>query len=125
GIALGRIRDEGGEQGSLAEIDVRGRSLEVPLRRRANAVRAVAEIDGVEVLLEDRALRVLVLEGDREDRLFDLALQVPLRVAEHRVLHELLGDRRTTLQHGSRVEILRERATDASPVDAAVVVEVP
>ena len=52
--------------------------VEVALGRGADAVRVAAEVDGVEVALEDLVLRVDLLEPHREHGLAHLALQVAL-----------------------------------------------
>ncbi len=95
---------------------------EEPPRRRLHAVRALPEVHGVEVLLEDLALRVLVVEAIGEDELLGLALQV-LLVAEDPVLDELLRDRRSTLGDLAAGEVLDEGPRHAADVDAGVLPE--
>src|SRR6266540_3599183 len=87
--------------------------------RGLRAVRALPEVHGVEVLLEDLLLRVLLVEAEREHDLTDLAVDVA-PVVEQPVLHELLGDRRATLLDLARRDVLDERAEDRVEVDAVV-----
>ena len=54
-------------------VSLRRRLLEVELGGRADAVDAVAEVDLVQVQLEDLLLRVLLLDADRERELLELA----------------------------------------------------
>ena len=65
--------DHAGERGALGQRQLRRGLLEVELRRRADAVDAVAEVDLVQVQLEDLVLRVLLLDPDRQRQLLELA----------------------------------------------------
>ena len=88
-VALG-VADYPREQRRLADgelvqglaahaVRCRGvRREEEPARRRLYAVGALPEVDRVQVLLEDLALRVLVVQAVGEDELLRLALQVAL-----------------------------------------------
>ncbi len=134
GVVAFGVADHAGEQrrfadGELAELLTphaeRRRGVgreEEPPGRRLHPVRALPEVDRVEVLLEDLALRVLVVQAIREDQLFRFPLQVAL-VAEDPVLDELLRDRRTALTDLSFGQVLDERARHAAHVDAGVLPE--
>ena len=63
----GRL-DDAREHRRLGERELRDRLAEVDLRRRLHAVRAVTEVDGVQVQLEDLVLGELLLEAVGEDR---------------------------------------------------------
>ncbi len=95
---------------------------EVPPCRGLHAVRAVAEVDGVEVALEDGPLRVAVLELDRHHRFAELALEVLLRPEHHRA-DVLLGDRRPALVEVAGLHVAGQRPHHAACVDAVVVEE--
>ena len=92
---------------------------EVPRRRRLDAVRPRAEVHGVEVLDEDLLLGELLVQPERVLDLLDLAVHVALR-REQAVLHELLGDGRTTLLDLPRRHVGEERAEHRAEVDAVV-----
>src|SRR6476661_2595376 len=95
---------------------------EVRLRRGLDAVGVVPVVHGVEITLEYPVLRPPVAELDRETGLLDLALE-RLLAARVEVAHELLGDRRSTLEHLAGAQIAPERARDPDVVDTAVLVE--
>ncbi len=132
-VAL-RVADHPREQGGLADGELaqrlaahaerrRGiRREEEPPRGSLHAVGTLTEVHRVEVLLEDLALRVLVVQAVGEDELLRLALQV-LLVAEDPVLDELLRDRRSALADPPLREVVDERARDAADVDARVLPE--
>src|SRR5215207_5750504 len=71
---------------------------EVRARGRLDPVRAVAEVDRVEVLGEDLLLRPLAREVEGQRGLTRLLQDRPLALGLERDLHELLGDRRGTLR---------------------------
>ena len=73
------------------------RLVEEGARRGLDAVGALAEVDLVEVHLEDLVLRVVALDLDRERDLLELARQRAL-VGEEQVAGELLGDRAAALR---------------------------
>src|SRR5205823_10050881 len=97
---------------------------EVGLRRGLDAVRVVAVVDGVQVLVEDARLRPLARELDREARLLHLAPEGAL-VADVELADELLRDRRAALDHLAGTDVLPRGAGDALVVDAAMLVETP
>ena len=95
---------------------------EIRPRRALDAIRAVPEVDRVEVSGQDLVLRPLLLELPRERSL----LQLPcdgMRVAGQLVLHELLGDRRAALHGALMADVGPERARHAADVDSTVLVE--
>lgn len=139
---LRRRRDETGEHRGFGDGDVLDLLAEVHVRGGADAVRAVTEIDVVEIDREDLGLRQLALEANREDQLLHLAA-VLLRFGElrafvgreadradllladeQRLLDDLLGDRRATLLDiALRREIADRSADDADQIEALVAIE--
>jgi len=87
----GGIRQRGGELGCLALVEVGGRLAEVALARRARPVDAGAELDHVEIELENAPLGERALDLPGQERLPRLAQRVARR-GEPEVLGELLGD---------------------------------
>src|SRR5215218_2651222 len=88
-----------------------------------DAVRALTEIDRVEVLGEDLVLVPLALELVGERGLAELLEDGPRALRTEGVLDELLGDGRSTLARAAMQDVLEHRPADADDVDAAVLVE--
>ena len=102
-----------------------GRRLgEVRLRRGFDAVRAAAEVDRVEIVIEDLLFRELVLEPHREERFSQLSVH-RARGPDllERIARVLLCDRRAALQRVPRAHVGRERAHDPTDADGAVLEE--
>src|SRR5215212_335096 len=118
-----RLR-EACEQCRLREREVAGPAREVGLRGGLDAVRVVAEVDLVQVLLEDLVLRPAAVQLDRQAGLGDLSLERDL-LADVEVPDELLGDRGAALHDLPRADVGPGGAQDAGDVDSAVVVEAP
>ena len=78
---------------------------EVMLGRYLGAVRAVAEVDRVQIALEDLLLGELLFDLDREHHLFELAVH-GLVAGEQHVAHVLLRDRRATFDHLAGVDVV-------------------
>ena len=134
--------DEPGEHRGLGDREVFDLLAEVCLRGRADAVRAVPEIDVVEIDRQDVGLGQLALEPNRADDLAhlppsleallldgELVGRVRRRIldvfvaGEQRLLDDLLGDRRATLLDVIRAHVFDGRAQDADEVEALVLVE--
>ena len=111
------------EQARLRRRQPRRRDAEVPLARRADAGRALAEVRAVQVRGEDLLLRVPALELQRERRVLELAPGRVVVAAEVEQLRDLLGDRARALREGEVDEVVRQRPRDPDQVDAAVAVE--
>ena len=114
---VGVVEDARQHRG-LLEVEVLGRDVEVGHRGRLDAVGAAAEVDGVEVALEDLLLALLTLELEREEGLLELALEGAL-LGEVEDLHVLLGDGRRALG-AVAAGVAERRAEDALGVDALV-----
>ena len=78
-----------------ADVDAHypGLGIDIGLGGGLHPVRGVAEVDEVQVVLEDLALGQLLLELDREHRLPRFRGEVALAADAKRVLHQLLRDR--------------------------------
>ena len=100
------------------------RLAEIALRRGFDAVGAGAEIDAVEIEIEDLVLGIFALEPERQDHLLQLALHGAL-LGQEQVLGELLRDGRAALRHAAMQDIRRGRAGDAEHIDAPMRIEAP
>jgi len=120
-VARRRLR-EPRKQRRLGDRDAGQRLAEVGLRRRRDAIGPLAEEDRVQVQLEDLLLAQLVLEGQRQEDLAQLAPQGPL-VLDQRGPYQLLGERAAALPHFQRAGRNEQRAQHALPVDARVLEE--
>ena len=144
GGVLRRVAHQPGEHRGLADGDVLDLLAEVRARRRGDAVRAVPEVDVVEVDLEDLGLRELALEAHREDQLLHLAADLLrllelrdllvghqtldgadcLLADEQRLLDDLLGQGRgALLDVAVGAEVEPGGAHDADEIEAGVLVE--
>jgi hypothetical protein len=107
-VVARRVGRDPGEERGLGEGELRGAVAEVRQRGLLDAVRAVAEVDGVQVGGDDPVLVVLLLELPGERRLLDLAADRAV-VPDHRVLDELLRDRRAALHDALVRDVLPGR----------------
>src|SRR5687767_510224 len=94
----GGLVDQTREERALRERQLRRRLAEVRMRSGLDAVDAAAEVDRVQVHLEDLALGVLTFDLPRDARFLDLAGQRPGGTWEIQVLRQLLRDRRPALE---------------------------
>ena len=122
GVVVHRRLDQTGEQRGVRERELERRHVEVRLGRGLDAVRAVAEVHGVQVLRQDPILGEPLFELPCEVGLADLAAD-RLLLADVDLLHELLRDRRAALDDlaGRGVDVCR--AQERPQVDPLVVVE--
>ena len=72
-VVAARALDQAGEHRGLRKRQLVGRGVEVVVGGRLDAVRAVAEVGDVEVVLEDLVLGVVVLDPDGVAQLEELA----------------------------------------------------
>ena len=118
-----RARGDPGQQRRLRERQLRGAlAVEVRARRLEDPVRAVPEVDRVEVGGEDPVLRPALGQLPGERRLAHLAGD-RLVVAAVRVLDVLLRDRRAALDHRLVADVLPRSAQDPADVDPVVLEE--
>ena len=94
---------------------------EICLRSDFDAIGAVAEVNGVEVALEDLRLRQLIVDLDRKDGFLELAGDRPF-LSQVENLDVLLGDGRGSFGRIARGVVSRG-AQDAFQVDPAVRIE--
>ncbi len=123
-VVVGRLRQRR-EERRLGRGQRVERLVEVGLRRRRHAVGALAEIDLVQVQLEDALLAQRPLDPDRQQRLLDLAREADL-VGQQHVLDHLLGDGRCAdrpLALAALHQVGRGGAQDGQRVDAVVAEE--
>jgi hypothetical protein len=125
--------DQPREECSLREVELGHGLVEVRLRRRLDAVPPAAEVDRVQVHLQELLLRVLAFELPRHasfcelprERLHRLTVSLALlevgEAPEVEVLRELLGDRRAALgRSGLRPQVARRGSDDRSQVESLV-----
>ncbi len=106
----------------LGQRDLAERFAEVGLCGHREAVGALAEIDLVEVKLEDLVLRQAALDLQREQDFIELAIE-GLLARQEEVSRHLHGDRRGALAASARGHVGDCRAHDAKRVDAGMFVE--
>ena len=95
---------------------------EVPASRGFDPVQSVAEVDLVQIELEDLVLRVGRLELRREDDFLQLAPQ-RLVAREEALPRELLRQRAAALRPPAFTQVCDRRPDNPDGVDAAMVVE--
>ena len=100
------------------------RFAKIAARRHLDAPGAAAEIDGIDIELEDVVLAQRAFQPRRHDHLADFALIGDV-VADQEVLHHLLGDGRAALRAAGFGKIADEGADDAALVDAVMLIEAP
>ncbi len=122
-IVVGSLRQRR-QIGDLGDRELVNGLAEIVQRSRRDAVIAEAEIDLVEVELEDAVLRERRLDAQRQQRLANLAL-IGALVREQEVLGHLLGDRRgALLPLAAGAHIRHHGADDTFGVDTRMLVEI-
>ena len=124
-VVVRRFR-QAGEEGRFVEGQLVERFVEIIERRRRDAVSAAAEIDLVEIELEDAILAERLLHANRDQRSAHLALKRDL-VGEQEVLRHLLRDRRRADRPPAAAIMQRvghRRAQHRKRIDAGVGVEI-
>ena len=87
------------------------------LRHRLDAVHAGAQIDAIQIQLEDLLLRQLRIDHQREDRLAGLAaVRFPVREKERP--RELLRQRAAALDRARRPDVAEDGAAERDRIDA-------
>ena len=112
--------------GAIGERQLVQRLVPIRLGGCRHAIGADAEIDLVEIELEDLLLGEGALDADGEDRLFQLPLD-GLVAGQQEVLGHLLGDGRGADRAPARLQIAHigdDGADDALNVEAAMLIEV-
>src|SRR5205085_4023431 len=122
GVETVRPLRQSGKKRALLEREFLRRLAEIAARRELDAPRAPAEIDGIEIKLEDLRLAQRLLDPRCHDHLADLAL-VGQIFADQQILDDLLGDGRAALRPAGCGEIADEGADQAALVDPLVLIE--
>ena len=105
-----------------ADLHLARRLAEIALRGGLDAVGAGAEIDAVEIELENLVLAELALEPEREHQLLHLAPERAL-LGQEQVLGELLGEGGAALRHAAAKHVGDHGAGEPDRVDAEMAVE--
>ena len=119
-VAVG-VANDGGDAGALAQGELVEILAEVVLGRDLHAVVCAAQVDHVQVGLQDLLLRQLLLHLQGQIGLLHLALVVLVGV-EQRQLDQLAGDGGRALQAAAR-QVVEHRARHALDVHAVVLPE--
>ncbi len=126
GVIVGRPLGQGRQEGRLVRRQLIQRLAEIVVGRRGHAIGAIAQVDLVQIQLEDLLLAQRRFKTAGEDGFLELAVQTGL-AGQQDVLGHLLGDGRAAFQAttGQHVEdVLEHGPADAGHVDAAVAEEV-
>ena len=124
GIVKARPLEQAGEHGAFGQREVLRRFAEIAARRHLDAPGAAAEIDGIDIELENVVLAERAFQPRRHDHLADFSLVSDV-VADQEVLHHLLRDGRAALRPAGFRKIADEGADDAVLVDAVMLIEAP
>ena len=116
--------DEAGEHRGFREVELLCGFAEIALRGGFDAIGAGAEIDAVEIEIEDLVLGEFALQPQRQNELLDFARVSPV-LREEQVFRQLLRDRRAALRNAAAHDVGAQRASDAHRIDAMMVVEAP
>ncbi len=124
-VESARLLRQAREHGCLRQRELACLFREVGARCRLRPVGSVAEVDGVEVHLEDLLLGVALLEFGGEVRLARLPGErdVGTFVEKDGVAHVLLGDRRGTFRAEALREVDHHGAAQTDEVHPVVLVE--
>jgi hypothetical protein len=121
GLRLGASRDGDLHRG-FGDLERPSGLAEIALRRGLDTVGTGAEINPVEVELENLGLAQLALEPKRKHEFLHLAPERAL-LRQEQVLGELLGDGRSALGDVPAGEIGEHRAREAHGIDTEMAVE--
>ena len=118
-IVAGGGANQPGEERALRQRDVFGALAEERLGGGLDPVRALAEVDRVQVKAEDLRLRVLVLQLPGQSCFVELPLQRS-PADDQGVLDVLLRDRGSAFHDSALRGVVKERADDRLEVDAGM-----
>ncbi len=122
GVEPRRRFQQAGNGRTLVESGPPRRFAEIAVCGGINAVGAGAEIDAIEIDLEDLVFGEAVLEPERQQRLADFAGKAALR-CQKQVLGQLLSDRAAALDDLAGREIGDRGAHEPNRIDAEMAVE--
>ena len=114
---IGRRLDEAGDDRRLGDRELGRAVAEEAARSGVDAIGAAAEIDAVEIELEDLVLGEAPFERHRQYGLAQLAGEAAI-VVEEDVAGELLGDGRAALRPAAALDAHDQGADDADRIDA-------
>ena len=116
---------ERGERRRFRDVELARRLPKVHLRRLLHAARAGAQVDLVQVQLQDRVLGEVVLDLHRHARLFQLARERLLagNLLREDVAGELHGDGGEPLRPAEGEQVRLDGAEDAQEVDPVMRIE--
>jgi len=106
----------------LGQAEVVGIALEIMVRRGAQAIDSVAEIDARQIAREDVLLGQPRLQPEGDDHFLRLALDRPV-ARQERGLGELLGDRASALANAAAAQVGDQRPPDPARIDPPVAIE--
>jgi hypothetical protein len=116
GVEIIRPLGQSGKKRAFLERKLLRGLAEIAARSELNAPGAAAEIDGIEIELENLRLAQLMLDPRGHDHLADLAL-IGEVFTHQQVLDDLLGDGRAALRTPGLGEIADEGADQAPLID--------
>ena len=122
GIEIVRPLGQGGKKGALFQGQVLRLLAEIAAGRELDPPGAAAEINRIEVELEDLRFAQRVLDPRCHDHLADLAV-IGEVLADQEVLHDLLGDGRAALRAPGLRKVADEGADQPALVDPSVAIE--
>jgi hypothetical protein len=117
-----RRPDEPGHQRRLREVEVLRGRREHAARHGVHAVDAAAQVDAVQVELQDLVLAEQLLQQHRQRRFLQLA-DVAAAVRQEERPRELLAERAAALRRPARPQVVRDRAAERDRVEPGVAVE--
>src|SRR5262245_46550300 len=122
GTEIIRTLGQAAKKRAFLDRELLRRLAEIAARGELDAPGAAAEIDGIEIELDNLRLAERLLDPRRHDHLADLAL-VGQVFAHQQVLDDLLGDGRAALRAPGGGEIADEGADQAALVDPLMLIE--
>lgn len=115
--------NESRQYGAFGDRQLRRRLSEVTARGGLDAVGAVAEVDPIEIRLEDLFLPEPALDAECQERFLQFPLKVPVR-RQGNLSDELLGDGAPVLLDRLGLHVYPCRPGEADDVHARVFIEV-
>src|SRR3954451_9821604 len=122
GIEIVRPLGQGSKKGALFQGQVLRLLAEIAAGRELDSPGAAAEINRIEVELEDLRFAQRVLDPRCHDHLADLAV-IGEVLADQEVLHDLLGDGRAALRAPGLRKVADEGPDQPALVDPSVAIE--
>ena len=117
-----RRANQPGDERRLRQRERPRRLAEQMLRHRLDAVDARAQIDAVQIELEDLLLGQLRFDQQRDAAFLDLAAEGP-DVGEEQRARELLRQRAAAFDPAAAADVAHDRAPEADRIDAGMMVE--